>query len=81
MGLGAARQCAGAKEVSDLEEEDREVRGPITWRDVEHVASVLMDSPWALGHDEEAGAVFVRLVEASIAPTDERRQGLQTPDP
>ena len=74
--MGAAHHSAGAREVSDTEvEEDREVRGQIAWREpevcfVERAASVLVDSPRvrAAGHDEEAGAVFVRLVEASNAP-------------
>ena len=50
LGLGAARDAAGASEVSDVEvEENREVRGPITWREpnvyvVKLVASKLMDS-------------------------------------
>ena len=76
LGLGTACDLAGTREVGDTEvESDREVRGQIAWRETEvcvakRAATVSLDSPRvrAPGHDEEASAVFVRLVKATNAP-------------
>ena len=74
--MGVAHDTAGAREIGDTEaEKDRRVRGQIDRREyevcvIEHGASLFMDSPCvrAPRHDEEAGAVFVGLVEATSVP-------------
>ena len=74
--MGVAHDTAGAREIGNTEaEKDRRVRGQIDRREsevcvIEHGASLFMDSPCvrAPRHDEEAGAVFVGLVEATSVP-------------